>query len=769
MFVFMLFLCSCNEESKRLIIDNSSDGPSMLFYGSMESRSDSSDVTKSILNGTSTDNTRKVLWEPSDSIYVTNGSTGSKFRNVVESNTDMAEFLGNINPGTSYFAAFPYGMVKNYSASSFQITLPSVQEYKADGISSESFPMVAQCVDNIFEFKNLCGILVLNLTGTQVIDSIRFSGTDAQGKALKVSGSASVSMAYTNSPELVMGSDAKTSVVLNCVGSNNKGVTLSTSRATPFHIVLPAGTNSHFTIIIYSSDRRIMTINSDKTLEIKRSKRTTASSIEYLADPIVYEFVDLGLSVNWATFNVGATKPEKYGDYFAWGETELKTDFSYSTYKYCNGSYTTLTKYNNSSSYGSVDNKTTLELEDDVARIVCSGDWRIPTIAEFSELLNNCNWTWTTQNGVNGYKVTSKKSGYTDRSIFLPAAGRRFDTDLSDAGSSGHYWSSSLCAELPYHARYLYFDSGVHDTYSYGGRGYGRSVRPVCPSETWINNLSIALNKKQLSLNVNDTNTLTATVRNGSSEVINNFSVTWMSSKTSVATVDENGKVTAVSVGTATITATCKGKSTTCTVIVTAPASSHEYVDLGLSVNWATCNVGALKPEDYGDYFAWGEIESKTDYSWSTYKYCNGSYTTLTKYNNSSSSGTVDNKATLDLEDDIAHVIWGGDWRRPTQSEGAELSNTNNCTWTWITQNGVNGYLVTSKKSGYEGASIFLPAAGRYSDTGLGNVGSGGYYWSSSLSTGGPDYARSLYFSSGHHYTVNYGRYGGQSVRPVCP
>ena len=192
---------------------------------------------------------------------------------------------------------------------------------------------------------------------------------------------------------------------------------------------------------------------------------------------------------------------------------------------------------------------------------------------------------------------------------------------------------------------------------------------------------------------------------------------------------------------------------------------NHEYVDLGLSVKWATCNVGATKPEEYGDYFAWGETEPKSTYNWSTYKWCNGSYDTQTKYCTNSNYGTVDNKTVLDLSDDAARANWGGSWRMPTKAEQDELRN--NCTWTWTTQNGVNGYKVTSDKNG---KSIFLPAAG-YRDTsgGLYFAGSGGYYWSSSLDAGYPDDAWSVYFDSSNVYRGSSNRYYGHSVRPVCP
>jgi hypothetical protein len=193
---------------------------------------------------------------------------------------------------------------------------------------------------------------------------------------------------------------------------------------------------------------------------------------------------------------------------------------------------------------------------------------------------------------------------------------------------------------------------------------------------------------------------------------------------------------------------------------------NHEYVDLGLSVKWATCNVGASKPEEYGDYFAWGETQPKSTYSWSTYKWCRGSYDTQTKYCTNSSYGTVDNKTTLDLSDDAARANWGGSWRMPTDAELTELREQ--CTWTWTTQNGVYGYKVTSKKSGYTNKSIFLPAAGCRSDDSLYDAGSGGYYWSSSLYTDYPDDAWRVGFYSGYVGRYCSSRYCGFSVRPVC-
>ena len=197
------------------------------------------------------------------------------------------------------------------------------------------------------------------------------------------------------------------------------------------------------------------------------------------------------------------------------------------------------------------------------------------------------------------------------------------------------------------------------------------------------------------------------------------------------------------------------------------PYNGHEYVDLGLSVKWATCNVGANSPEDYGAYFAWGETNPKVTYHWYNYKYLDDSSSVLTKYNTDSNGGTVDNKTTLELSDDVARVNWGGGWRMPTDAELTELRE--NCTWTWTTQKGVYGYKVTSKKSGNTNKYIFLPAAGLRSGSSLEDTGSSGNYWSSSLDAGSPYYAYGLSFYSDYVYWSSYSRYYGRSVRPVCP
>lgn len=193
--------------------------------------------------------------------------------------------------------------------------------------------------------------------------------------------------------------------------------------------------------------------------------------------------------------------------------------------------------------------------------------------------------------------------------------------------------------------------------------------------------------------------------------------------------------------------------------------NGHALVDLGLSVKWATCNVGATKPEEYGGYYAWGETEEKNNYDWDTYKYSYIEQARLcvSKYCLNEEYGSVDNKTTLDASDDVASVKWGGSWRMPTSEEMQELREK--CKWEGDVLNGVSGVRFT----GPNGNSIFLPAAGYRGGNGHGDVGPNGFYWSASLGVYDCYDALFLYFHyDGSHFLYGYGRYGGLSVRPVC-
>jgi len=208
--------------------------------------------------------------------------------------------------------------------------------------------------------------------------------------------------------------------------------------------------------------------------------------------PSPVEYVDLGLpsGLKWAKCNLGASKPSDYGDYYSWGETAPKADYDWPTYKWMqagksNSNY--ITKYTvadgqtwgiwyDSSGAFIGDNKTVLAAADDAATANLGSPWRMPTADEIQELIDNCTWIWTTQDGVNGYQV----DGPNGNAIFLPASGEREDSGLIDAGTKARYWSSSLRTTLNSYAHHIYFDSGNYERQGVL-RCYGYSVRPVRP------------------------------------------------------------------------------------------------------------------------------------------------------------------------------------------------------------------------------------------------------------------------------------------------
>lgn len=317
-----------------------------------------------------------------------------------------------------------------------------------------------------------------------------------------------------------------------------------------------------------------------------------------------HDYVDLGLpsGLKWATCNVGASSPEEYGNYYAWGETSTKSDYNWTNYKFRtsgdSNANVEFSKYNTHSGLGTVDNKIALDLSDDAARANWGGSWRMPTISEFQELIANCTYMWTTQNGVNGYKVTGKNG----RSLFFPAAGSRGGTSLDNAGSYGGYWSSSLCTEGPTLARDLYFRSSDFSTGDYY-RCNGRSVRPVFADGAVVHVIGVSLENTILSMTEGDTYTLIATV---SPADATDKSVTWSSSNTSVATVSSSGVVTAKAAGSATITVTTNdgGKKAECQVLVKEPTRATSIAFTGTDFlysarvgNQFTISV-AIKPED---------------------------------------------------------------------------------------------------------------------------------------------------------------------------
>lgn len=554
--------------------------------------------------------------------------------------------------------------------------------------------------------------------------------------------------------------------------------------------------------------------------------------------------VDMGLSVLWGRYNLGATYPEAAGDYYAWGELEPKSSYSWVNYRFrtYGDTYenTKYSKYVTDTQYGNVDYKTELEEVDDAARQTLGLKWRIPTYEEFQELFENSTSSWCTINSVKGVKFTSNKPGYTDRWVFFPAAGYSWGTTLSYEGDRAWYLSATLSHSRV--ARGLSIKSSNIIELSGVKRAYGVSIRAVygdpvvfhvervsldysyielIMGESFVLNASIlpsyAKNKDVVWSSSNpqiatvDQSGLVTAIKEGTADIsvtsidtgitakctisvklrhvtaitlsntnlllflrqktqltatikpdnANNKNTQWSSSNSSVATVDQSGLVTAVSEGIATISVTAldNGMTASCSVTVSKMEAGNA-VDLGLSVKWASTNLGAVNPEDTGAKIAWGETEPKDKYNWYTYKFYNHN-AFYTKYCLESFYGLKDDKTTLEAEDDAATVNLGKGWRMPTRDEMIELKNK--CTWTKTTSNGVSGYNVVSKVNG---RSIFMT----------------GEYWSSTLGSWSSDLSQfsavSMRLGSSAIYIDNYcyssyqgitspTRVSGLSIRPV--
>ena len=482
------------------------------------------------------------------------------------------------------------------------------------------------------------------------------------------------------------------------------------------------------------------------------------------------EYVDLGLSVQWATCNLGSIRPAGYGTYHAWGEIADKT--SSKGYKWYDRQTKQYTKYVVTESLGTLDMKYRLDPEDDVAH-VCDGEWRIPTLEEMRELKDSCDWIPTDSNGVGGYLVKSRKN---DNSIFLPASGFILDDDPLAKNEAGFYITSTMntrsgesCFRL---SCYVNGTVSIADD----SRSFGYSVRPVFSSkfeDNEVNAVSLSLDEVDARIESGQQFKLEAEYKIDKENV--ELFPSWTTSNPSVAIVSNTGMVVGVSEGTCNITARIGDVSRSCKVTVRKAEDVMEPVDLGLSIQWASCNIGASHEEYVGGFYAWGETEKKDSYSLQNYKWINASDTTLKKYCNNHDigyNGLIDNLLALEAEDDAAQKLWGGYWRMPTNEEVIELIE--NCDITAVNKNGVDVFKFTSK---INGDSIFLPMNSAVNETRYNGAGVLGYYWTSDISIFESMNAYSMFLMDGGLTPVaqptaaskqfESNRYVGMGIRPV--
>ena len=216
-----------------------------------------------------------------------------------------------------------------------------------------------------------------------------------------------------------------------------------------------------------------------RIVQIERSLIVNMDIVDKQIEVESHQYVDLGLSVKWATCNIGASKPEEYGDYFAWGETEIKSSYTESNYSLIHKQDPSSLVFCQKQIAGGCNDLTTTYIkENDVAKVRWGDKWRVPTVGELNELKEKCEWVWTIRNGVHGYLVNSKVEGYKNQSIFIPAAGCRSKDNLYSAGAGGYLWSSSQVDKKPETAFFLSLFKDVVNVY-YGMCFEGMSIRPV--------------------------------------------------------------------------------------------------------------------------------------------------------------------------------------------------------------------------------------------------------------------------------------------------
>lgn len=402
-----------------------------------------------------------LRWNADDRVSIFDKVTyNQQYQFAGETGDNAGEFQlvnGNVfvtgNPISHVVSVYPYQKSTGITEDEvLTVTLPAEQTYAENTFAPGANTMVSVSSGNVLQYKNVGGYLMLKLYGEGVsVSSITLQGNNGE----KLAGKASVTMPLGGVPTVVMKDDATTEITLSCDIPVRLGATAEES--TQFWFVVPPVTFSRgFSITVNCSDG-VFSKTTDKASVIERNKLSKMAPIEIdSASPLP---IDLGLSVKWASFNLGASKPEEYGDYYSWGEIEPYDNYYSSD---LNG-------------YSDV-----LDPEHDAARIILGGSWRIPTQEEWTELSENCNFEWTSMNGIIGYRVTGKKnSEFESASIFLPAAGfmsygefYQVSTIYTESNYGDYVCSSKRNPEFHFTVSRRALDAwNLYD---------GRTIRPVC-------------------------------------------------------------------------------------------------------------------------------------------------------------------------------------------------------------------------------------------------------------------------------------------------
>lgn len=451
---FAFLLVACNKDL-HTIKNNMPPGQPTVLYASIANQNDS---TRTFI-----DTNLKTVWHNDDRISVFfKNSVKQEFRFIGEDGSNYGLFRrvkaddSGAEKFDKVYALYPHSAKATLSEAwlasnnafngTISFTWPSTQVYAEKSFGKEANVMMSIGEDDHLVFKNLGGYLVLKLYGTnQTISSIELTGNNSEilaglfrtPGANQMQSNDDISNLTLSNANSTNEESAKT-LTLKCDAPVTIGKTASSY--TEFWFVLPPVTFSKgFTIKVYREDGWTFEKTTTKPLTISRNKISRMQPIKITATKPIYmpEMITIpGISIKWGSFNLGAIMPAEYGDYYAWGETETKNKYTWSTYKYCNGTSSTMTKYN--------DTRSSLEPEDDVVRKVLKGKWRMPKANEIFALCNRLNWRW--EDDYTGYG-TAGIVGYLNENntrndyIFFPASGYK-TTSTNSLGEKAGLWVS---------------------------------------------------------------------------------------------------------------------------------------------------------------------------------------------------------------------------------------------------------------------------------------------------------------------------------------
>ena len=525
-----------------------------------------------------------IWWCPGDAINLFYGTMdGGKFTTAISEAAPKATFNGTLSAATgsseagmgaqTFWGVYPYDESNTCDGESVTLTIPGTQKGVPGTFANNLNPTVANSQGLGLTFFNVGSWFIFSVSQAG-ITSATFRGNNNEDIAGKI--------------RVAMDSNGKPTVTE--VMGGVKSITITPQEGSSFEVgkeyrivLRPQTLGNGYTLTLRKGSQAVDFISTGEKVFSRsdaRRKANADSGLEWSG-----EFVAMGDGIYWATKNIGANNPQESGYYFAWGETETKTSYSWDTYKW-GTAYNELTKYNDDSNFGTVDNPTYLYLQsdDDAARVNLGPGWLTPQKSDWQWLIDNCTWEWTDDydgSGAKGYVVTSNVDGYTSNSIFLPAAGFYMNATARQR-HLGYYWSANhgrmnpavgeeKC--VPYMAWYMSFTSSGHQVSSVD-RIYGIPVRPIYRE---VAATGVFISSTSLALDYGEEASLTAIVLPASAT---NRNVIWSSSDPSIVSVTQEGALTAVGIGTATVTVTTEDGGYTGSCSVTVTGISVESVSL---------------------------------------------------------------------------------------------------------------------------------------------------------------------------------------------